>query len=154
MKNEGSLSLQSIMKKNCLSLILLLLLAACSDGKYPQSESKDCGTQEKGNQLLSDSMKIAGDRLNDFYFSVRLLTTGIRGNYEVQAAYGPQEGNGRMVMPRGGESLCPELRRLPEAMSYEVGFRQGSDTTYYPYFLITWQQGAILMRYTAAYSFE
>lgn len=142
------------MKKKSAGLLLTLCLIGCAGGDIREKPVRDCSHLEKGSLLSADSMKVSGESLNDFYFSVRLLATGIRGNYEVQAAYGPNDGKGRMVMPRGGENLCPQMRPGPEMHSYEIGFSRGNDTSFYPYFLVSWQAGELQMRYTAAYSFE
>lgn len=144
----------AVMKKKITGFLLAVLLTACAGKQDGNGTATDCSSLQKGALLAADSMRVSEEKLNDFYFSVRLLATGIKGNYDVLAAYGPNDGNGRLVMPRGGEGLCPVLRPGPETYSYEIGFRQGNDSTFYPYFSVSWQEGQLLMRYTAAYSFE
>lgn len=143
-----------VMKMNLAALSLSWLLLSCGGKQAGRQQKEDCSDLPVNTLLADDSMKVSEERLNDFSFSVRLLATGQKGKYDVHATYGPNDGNGRMVMPRGGESLCPELRRGPEPYSFEIGFRQDKDTTFYPYYLVSWDAGQIMMRYTTAYSFE
>lgn len=142
------------MKKHLAVLSLTFLLLACGGKDSVRQQQEDCGNLPTNTLITEDSMKVTEDRLNDFSFSVRLLATGQKGKYDVHAAYGPNDGHGRMVMPRGGEGLCPQMRRGPEEYSYEIGFKRSGDTTFYPYYLVSWEAGQIMMRYTTAYSFE
>lgn len=142
------------MKKHLTVFCLLLLLASCGGKNEKKQQKNDCGNLPLNTVLGEDNRKVSADQLNDFSFSIRVLATGLSGKYDVQASYGPNDGTGRLVMPRGGESLCPELRRGPEPDSYEIGFKRPGDTTFYPYYLVSWQDGQLMMRYTTAYSFE
>jgi len=140
--------------KQISTCLLFVLLLGCAGRQGQKPSATRCGNLEKGALVAADSMQEAAERLNRFYFSVRVTATGIPGTYEVSAAYGPNDGSGRLVMPRGGEDLCPVLRRGEDAYSFIIGFQQQNDTAFYPYFRVSWQFRQMMMRYTAAYSFE
>lgn len=139
--------------KNCW-LIVMLGMAACHT---PGKEEKNVAANQKpGTVIATDSMRIVEDDLNTSYFSVKLLTTDKtdKGTYAIDAAWGFNTAQTEFTMPKGGEKLEPVLRRVQEPYTYEIGFRQEGDTTFYDYYQVKGEKGTIRMKYLKAYSFE
>ena len=98
-------------------------------------------------------MKITGDPLNNFYFSVQLSvgadnageqTTGFK--YDVHARYGHATAEGQIVMPYGGRNLQP-LLRSSQGLTYIIGFIPGAaydgDTVFHEYYRVTGSRDGI-----------
>lgn len=115
---------------------LLLIMASCSN----TGQESATGAQKPrwnppaaGSPVVSDSMTVSLDPLNDFRFAVSLrvaagqepgTTQGFR--YDVHATYGHAEADGMVVMPAGGEHLKPLLRKAGDT-GFVVGFIPGKD---------------------------
>ena len=143
-------------------LLAVCLLAACSanttrDNKTHKAYKVPAG----GTVVAADSMKI-DDPLNDFYFTVRLISSKendepgtVSIHYDIQADFGPNIANGKIVMPRGANDLPLSLRRAADgSYNYTIGFTTGGDTSFHEYYLVKGTKSAIEIKPLKAYSFE
>ncbi len=127
----------------------IVLLAACSQrGEGNKNAASGSWTPPpQGTLVAADSIPVAEDRLNNAWFSVKLLAGGGYSGkkneafrYDVLARYGQAEAQGEIVMPFGGERLRPLLRR-GEGYSFIMGFipgeEFGADTSFHEYYKIS-----------------
>lgn len=141
------------MKKliHLLFIALPLYLISCSSEEKKQPEHTKYPT---GTIVLSDSMRIEEDSLNELYFSVMLVATDSSSQYKVRVAYGYNAGDGIMAYPDLGEPLKPDMIENPDKpYSYIIGFRKPSDDykTFYDYFEVESGEDGTLMKYIKAY---
>jgi hypothetical protein len=140
------------MKK--LAFIAITLLNSCKSTVNQQKNNKS--TLPAGTVVEADSQRILEEKLNDFFFSVKIKTTATsdKGNYTVNTEWGYYTAEGHLTMPKGGEDLQPVLRKGEEPYSYLIGFYFKDDTSFHDYYLIKGQKGMISMKYIKAYTFE
>lgn len=113
-------------------------------------------TQPAGTLLAADSMRFTEDKLNNFYFAVKLKTTeySSKGTYAVEASVGPKEAASKFTMPRGGEEVVPVLKKGNEPFTYIIGFYYNNSNTFYDYYMISADANTIQMKYTKAYAIK
>jgi len=140
-----------------------LAISSCSNTNTTSKNTIANGTSLiPGSVIAADSEAIKEDNLNDFTFSVKIIAdsnSNTKGSYTVQAAYGVDNAEGQLAMPKNAEYLKPLLRKGNEPYTYIVGFKFGNDTTFHDYFEISAarvapQRRAIKMEYIKAYTFE
>jgi hypothetical protein len=147
--------------KNCIVVccsFVLLIVASCSDHKENAGTNNATYTPPPaGITITADSVKITGDPLNNFIFSVTVKAnsnTQRYGVYDVVTAWGPNIAKGQFTMPRGGENLKPLLKRGTAPYTCIIGFCYGTDTTFYDYYQAAGNRGSVEMKYIKAYSFK
>lgn len=134
----------------------VLLLASCQSGSSQQTTASTYTVPAAGTIVVADSMPVSND-LNHFNFSVKVVTNANSagyGEYDVKAAFGPNEADGQFQMPKGGKDLKPIIRKDKEGMSYTIGFHHGNDTAFYDYYQVSYSRNGISMQYLKGYSFE
>jgi hypothetical protein len=140
-------------------LFAAFILVSCGE------EKKNSPTEQKteivdelptGTIIAADSMRVRGDELNIFVFSVKISTTAKthKGKYLVDAAWGFNNGSREIVMPKNDYPLIPVLKRTGEPYSYIIGFYIKDDTTFYDYYAVKGDHGDISMGYTKGYRFK
>ena len=140
--------------KSYIILAAAILFTACKSG---DSNKVDYTKMPAGTLVAADSMRVVEDTLNNFHFSVRVLTnekTADKGQYAVKTAWGFNEGETAFTLPKGGEHFTQVLRRQPAPYTYNIGFNMDDDTTFYDYFEVKGEYGTIKMRYTKSYTFK
>lgn len=131
------------------SLPFMLISCTGSNNKKVETTKYPAGTI-----VLSDSIKIAEDALNDQYFSVMLIATDSSSSYKIRVSYGYNVGDGIMTFPNLREPLKPDMIKNPnKPYSYIIGFRKPSDDyqTFYDYFEVESGEDGTLMRYIKTY---
>jgi hypothetical protein len=153
------------MRKTLPPALIALVLFGCGTPTTDEKKSWEGWTPPAaGTIVVTDSMKVSADSLNDFQFSVLLTVSennaqadrnGFR--YDVQARYGHGEARGEVVMPRGGNNLQPLLRR-DTGSTYIIGFipgaAYGGDTSFHPYYLVKGSRQGIEVKALKSYSFN
>lgn len=132
------------------------VLVSCSQ-KNESNDSKVSNTSLKpGTIVVADSMSVLEDQLNNTMFSVKVIANENtpKGKYTVKAAWGYNEAESELAMPKGGEKFIPMLRKEAIPYTYSIGFQVKGDTTFYDYYLVNADKGTIRMKYIKAYSFE
>lgn len=113
-------------------LIALILFTACGNEQQKSTTSFDhFYAPAAGTVVAADSTPIKEDELNDFYFSVRITTidSSTEGAYILDAAYGVNEAQTRVIYPKLDRQIHPAIRLDTIPYSYVVGFHyNGSDT--------------------------
>lgn len=157
----GMIKFAAIMKNlKYITLSAFVLLTACKDQMPENNQVKQIKeivkTQPAGTIIAADSMRFTEDKLNDFYFAVKVTTTehSDKGTYAVEASVGPKEAASKFTMPRGGEEVVPVLKKGDEPFSYIIGFYYNNDTTFYDYYKIAADASTIQMKYTKAYAIK
>ncbi|MBS1689909.1 MAG: hypothetical protein JSS96_14365 [Bacteroidetes bacterium] len=151
-----------LMRKHLLFVSACALAISSCGNNNTTSKNTAASTLVPGSIIAADSEAIKEDNLNDFSFSVKIIAdsnSNTKGSYTVQAAYGVDNAEGQLAMPKNAEYLKPLLRKGDEPYTYIVGFKFGNDTTFHDYFEISAarvaaQRRAIKMEYIKAYTFE
>ncbi len=132
----------------------VLLLAACSNNSTI-SEQGQKQFPKPGTTVAEAQMPITEDALNHAVFSVKVIAdsdiTG--GVYDVDADFGPNFGEGKFTMPKGGEDLKPIIRKGSDRYTFIIGFRLPNDTAFKSYFRVSCTKSSTKMEYTNAYTF-
>lgn len=137
--------------------LLLPLLAAC--GNNETQDIEHFYAPAAGTVVAADSIAIAEDNLNDFYYSVRLTATDSsnQGRYDLDAAYGLNEAHSIMTFPKLTKPLRPAIR-LDSTMpySYIIGFYYEGEQQFNDYARVSARkldalQSQIELRYLKAY---
>jgi len=133
-----------------LALSALLLSSSCGNTDHAKK------TVLPGTIVAEASEPITADTLNKFTYSIRVIadSSGARGGYKVESAYGPNIASSKFTMPKGIEDNVPMLRKGPGACHYIVGFKLPDDTTFYTYYDILATSTTTKMAYINSYSFK
>ncbi len=140
------------------SLFAFISLAAChaapekpsSEGDWKSTEAPAPGTVVAERVMEHTTV----DGLNTFRFRVKVTKAAARGVYNVLAQDGPNKGETRFTLPKGGEDYMVMLRQIDETTRMEIGFRAPGNTTIYPYYEVVAEGKTIRAGYTHAYRFE
>jgi len=144
------------MKKLLLpACITSAVLCACNN---PPTESAGSGkkiTMPKPGAVVAEAHMPINDPPRNFTFSVKVIADSnmAAGEYYIDADYGPNFNEGHLVMPKGGESFLPIIKKANEPNAFIIGFKMPGDTTFYEYFEVSTDKHATKMQYTKAYSF-
>lgn len=114
-------------------VIVVMLLGACNNAANnaevlnysTENETKNLFSELPVNSIIAaDSTPVTEDKLNHFYFSVRIKTTDKTkyGTYLIEAVYGANTAESEFTLPKGGEYLKPVLKKGSKPYSYIVGF--------------------------------
>jgi hypothetical protein len=108
-----------------------------------------------GTTVAAADEPVTDDPLNKFTFSVKVIADSnvATGMYDIDADYGPNFAESKMILPKGGEHFAPAVRKGTQPYSYIVGFHIPGDTTFYDYFEVTSDKGQTKMQYIKAYTF-
>jgi hypothetical protein len=131
----------------------LFLFSCTNDNKSSESVK---AFPKPGTVVASAEMPVAGDNLNNFVFSVKVIADSsvTSGVYDVDADFGPNLAVGEFTMPKGGEHFKPLIRIGSEPNTFIIGFRMPGDTAFNDYFEVSSNHAQTKMRYIKAYSLE
>jgi hypothetical protein len=133
-----------------IALVLVAFMSSCGD------KATTAALPAIGATVAKDEMPIDGDTLNHFTFKVTVTADSLieKGVYDVAAAYGNDEAEGKFTMPKGGETFAVGMRRAPQPHTYIIGFYMPNDTTFNEYYSVSGTGGRLIMQYTKSYKFE
>ena len=133
-----------------IALVLVALMSSCGD------KATTAALPAIGATVAKDEMPIDGDTLNHFTFKVTVTADSLieKGVYDVAAAYGNDEAEGKFTMPKGGETFAVGMRRALQPHTYIIGFYMPNDTTFNEYYSVSGTGGRLIMQYTKSYKFE
>lgn len=126
--------------------LALLVVAGCSNND--QKEIQHFYAPEPGTIIISDSMPITEDELNELYYTIKITATDSSqyGHYLLDVAYGYDEAQSTLIYPRLTKGLKPAVRRDTLPYSYIIGFKYDGEEDFKDYARVAATQKDVLNR--------